>query len=166
MANEPTLPPQNKPQDVQHLEALVKRARQGDESALPELRQLLDRCPQLWKRCGDLAAQAQQGWLNLVGGVDLLCKESLRRQLDEMRLELSGPNPTPLESLLVQRILACWVQVSFADALAAHAQERQAAPSGLRHLQKRQESAGRCLTEAVKQLALARRMAQGRSKAA
>jgi hypothetical protein len=46
MANEPTIP-QNKPQDVQHLEALVKRARQGDEAVLPELRQLLDRCPEL-----------------------------------------------------------------------------------------------------------------------
>jgi len=165
VGNEPTLP-QNKLQEVQHLEALVKRARQGDESVLPELRQLLDRCPELWKRCGDLAAQAQQGWLDLVGGVDLLCKESVQHQLDEMRLELAGANPTPLESLLVQRILACWVQVSFADALAAHAQERQAAPGPLRYLQKRQESAGRCLTEAVKQLALARRTAQGRRKAA
>jgi len=47
---------------------------------------------------------------------------------------------------------ASWVQVHFADALAAQAQERQAAPSELRHLQKHQESAGRCLTEAVKQL--------------
>jgi hypothetical protein len=65
----------------------------------------------------------------------------------------------------VQRFLTCWVQVSFADALAAQAQERQAAPGQLRYLQKRQESAGRCVTEAVKQLALARRMVNGRSKA-
>jgi len=101
----------------------------------------------------------------MVGGVDLLCKESLRRQLDAMQVELSGPDPTPLEKMLVKRILTCWVQVSFADALAAQAQERQAAPGQLRYLQKRQESAGRCLTEAVKQLALARRMAQGRGKA-
>src|SRR5260370_42599506 len=96
MENEPT--PQNKPQEVERLEALVKRARQGDESVLPELRQLLDRFPELWKRCGDLAAQAQKAWLDLVGGVDLLCKESVQRQLDEMRVELSGPDPTPLES--------------------------------------------------------------------
>jgi hypothetical protein len=100
-----------------------------------------------------------------VGGADLLCKESLQRQLDEMRHELSGANPTPLERLLVERILACWVQVHFADALAAQAQVRQAAHSELRYMQKRQESAGRCLTEAVKQLALARRAAKGRSPA-
>jgi len=81
-----------------------------------------------------------------------------------MQQELSGANPTPLETLLIQRILACWVQVHFADALAARAQERQAATSELRYLQKRQESAGRCLTEAVQQLALARRVAKGRSK--
>ena len=163
MENEPT-PPQNKPQDVRHLEALVRRARQGDESVLPELRQLLDCCPELWKRCGDLATQAQKAWLDLVGGVDLVCKESLRRQLDEMRLQRAGADPTPLESLAVRRVLACWVQVHFADALAAQAQERQAAPAQLRWLQKRQESAGRCLTEAVKQLTLARRVALGRSK--
>jgi len=155
---------EQKPQ-VERLEALVKRARQGDESALPELRQLLDRCPLLWKRCGDLAAQAQKGWLNLVGGIDLVYKESLRRRLDEMHQELSGVNPMPLENFLVQRVLTSWVQVSFADALAAQAQERQAAHAELRHLQKRQESARRCLTEAVKQLALARRVALGRSSA-
>jgi acyl-homoserine lactone acylase PvdQ len=165
MGNEPTPPAENRP-PVERLEALVRRARQGDESVLPELRQLLDRCPELWKRCGDLAAQAQKAWIDLVGGVDLVCKESLQRQLDEMRLQLAGTDPTPLESLAVQRVLACWVQVHFADALAAQAQERQAAPAQLRWLQKRQESAGRCLTEAVKQLALARRVAQGRGKAA
>jgi hypothetical protein len=89
----------------------------------------------------------------------------MQRQLDEMRHELSGANPTPLESLLIERILACWVQVHFADALTAHAQQRKGANSELRYLQKRQESAGRCLTEAVKQLSLARRVAQGKSKA-
>jgi len=47
MGNEPP-PPQNKPQEVQHLEVLVKRARQGDESALPKLLQLLEA---VW-RCG------------------------------------------------------------------------------------------------------------------
>jgi len=81
--------------------------------------------------------------------VDLLYKVSVQRQLDEMRRELSGPKPTPQENMLIQRFLTCWVQVSFADALAAQAQERQAPPSELRYLQKRQESAGRCLTEAV-----------------
>jgi len=51
MENEPTPPPANKSQ-VERLEALVKRARQGDESALPELRQLLDRCPAALPRPG------------------------------------------------------------------------------------------------------------------
>jgi len=73
-----------------------------------------------------------------------------------------GSEPDPLESLLIQRVLAAWMRVHFADALAAQAQERQAAPSELRFLRKRQEPAGRCLTEAVKQLALARRVAKGK----
>src|ERR1700732_790215 len=96
MGNEP--PPQNKPQEVQHLEALVKRARQGDESVLPELRQLLDRQPEIWQTSGDLAKLAQEAWLNLLAGKYLLLKESVRRQLEQMQQELAGPSPTPLES--------------------------------------------------------------------
>lgn len=65
----------------------------------------------------------------------------------------------------LQRVLAAWVQDSFTDAFAARAQERRVASTELRHNQKCLESAGRCLTEAVKQLAPARRVAAGRGKA-
>jgi hypothetical protein len=46
--------------------ALVRRAGQSDQCALPE-RQVLDRCPEVWERCGDLVTQMQQGWLDLLG---------------------------------------------------------------------------------------------------
>ena len=36
-----------------------------------------------------------------------------------MRQELAGENPTALEKLLVERILACWLGVEHADAMLA-----------------------------------------------
>jgi len=40
---------------------------------------------------------------------------------DAMRTELAGPRPSPIERLLVQRVVACWLQVYHADAMAAQA---------------------------------------------
>jgi hypothetical protein len=73
-----------------------------------------------------------------------------------MQQELSGPNPTPLETLMIQRFLAHWVQILLASALAAHAQELDTARAQPCSLQKHQESAQRCLAEAVEQLASCR----------
>lgn len=63
--------------ELKHLEVLVKCARQGDESVVPELRQRLERRTEFRRACGDLANQAQKAWLDLVGGVDLQYKESV-----------------------------------------------------------------------------------------
>ena len=97
-----------------------------------------------------------------MAGKDLVLKESVRRQLDQMQLDLAGPNPTPLESLLVQRLLSAWVQVNFIDGVYARAQSNNATGVVLHELQRRQESAGRCLTEATKQLTLARKLCRCR----
>jgi hypothetical protein len=44
---------------LERLQSLVKRAEQGDESALPTLRAALDANPWIWERYGDLAQQSQ-----------------------------------------------------------------------------------------------------------
>src|SRR3954453_6035288 len=47
---------------------LLARAQAGDASALPQLREWLDRRPDVWRRLGDLAAHARQGLLALAAG--------------------------------------------------------------------------------------------------
>ena len=158
MGNEPTSLPETRPPEVEHLETLVKRAQQGEESALPELRQLLDCQPEIWKTNCDLATLAQEAWLNLLAGKDLLLKESVRRQLEQLQQDLAGPAPTPLESLAVQRVLVAWLQVNYADAIAAQAREGKMTLPLLRALQRGQELAGRCYDQALKQLTLVQRL--------
>ncbi len=39
--------------------------------------------------------------------------------MDLLRLEIAGENPTPLESLLVERVVACWIWVELFEVLTA-----------------------------------------------
>ena len=73
-----------------------------------------------------------------------------------MRVELAGANPSPLEKLLVERIVACWLQVNHADSVFAN---NQSSSESLRkELLKRQESVQRRYVDAIKQLAQLRRL--------
>lgn len=151
----------NEPHDAlvfEGLAELVARARKGDRAALPLLRHYLDAHPEVWRQCGDLALTAREMWLALFAGPDLLVAESARLKMDEMRAELGGPNPTPLESLLVDRVLACWLQAQYADASYAQARGTGANPADLREMMKRQESAQKRYLASIKQLAVVRKL--------
>jgi hypothetical protein len=99
------------------LQATIILARRGNQKVLPILRQTLKEHPELVSHYGSLSLQVQENWLHLVAGKNLLLAESLRLHLDAMRSELAGPQPSPLDKLLVDRILACHVQVLYFDAM-------------------------------------------------
>src|SRR5262249_8806901 len=48
-----------------------------------------------------------------------LLRESLTRKLELLRGELAGPNPAPLERLLVERVVTCWLQLHYLELLHA-----------------------------------------------
>jgi len=146
------------PHDVDRLAELVQRAQQGDLTALPLLREALEGDPSLWQEYGDLAAQAQEAWLQLLAGTDYLLAESVRLKLDALRQELGAAGASPLEKLLVERIVACWLQTHYADALYAQAKGPQSTASVRQELMKRQESSQRRYLAAIKQLALVRKL--------
>jgi hypothetical protein len=112
----------------------------------------------MWHDYGDLAARAQESWLTLAAGKNLLFQESLRLKAQELRTEVSGENPSPLERLLVERVVATWLQVSYADAVYALAGKPGGVASLLPELRRRQESAQRSHLAAVKQLAVIRKL--------
>lgn len=94
-------------------EATIDLAKRGDKRVLSRLRKILAENPEIWQHYGNLPNIVQQNWLNLIAGEDLLFSESVRRELDTIREELAGPSPTPLERILVDRILASQVRVSY-----------------------------------------------------
>jgi hypothetical protein len=100
---------------TEEVQRLLLRAQEGDATALPELRDVLENRPELWKQLGDLVAHCEEAILNLAAGKSLLAKESIRKRMDELRAEVSGPKPTPLEKLLVDRVVLCWAQMHLGD---------------------------------------------------
>jgi hypothetical protein len=141
---------------LERLQTLVKRAEQGDESSLPTLRAALDANPWIWERYGDLARQSQAAWLQLIAGPNLLLRESVERKAEQLRAELAGPEPTPLERLLVERVIACWLQVQYADA--AYAQLQAPSPGQHTAALKRQAGAQQRYLYAIKTLATVRKL--------
>lgn len=154
---EPSPEPRPKP-SLSPLEATIIAARRGLKEVLPRLRQVLDAHPELWQHFGNLALQAQESWLGLIAGKDLYLAESLRRHLDAMRSELVGPNPSPLDKLLVDRILACHVQVLYFEAMETMdptSENMRLAP----YRMDRRDQAHRQFLSAVKMLATVRNLA-------
>jgi hypothetical protein len=136
---------------------LLAQAERGDASVLPALRTYLDQTPELWQSVGDLSYQAQAALIERASGANLLLQESLGRQLEAMRQELSGPAPTPLERLLVDRIVLCWLRVSIAEVLEAQAPPDRS-PRQAESSQTQIDRAHRRFVEASKAWAQVRRL--------
>jgi hypothetical protein len=90
-------------------------------------------------------------------GKDLFFKEALRRKHQLMRAELSGPTPTPVEKLLVERIVTCWPQLQDADI--RYAQAKDLTFTQADYHQRRIDRAHKRFLSAVRTLATVRRLA-------
>ena len=141
---------------LERLQRLVERAEQGDASVLGELRAALDRNAWIWERYGDLAQQSQAAWLQLIAGSNLMLQESTRRKAEQLRLEPTGPGPSPVERLLVERVIACWLQTNYADA--AYAQLKGNAPGQHTAALRRQNSAQQRYLQSMQALVTIRKL--------
>ena len=113
-ADKPTTMPSQ-----EEFSAIVKRANAGDQTALAEMRGILDDNPQIWRRMGDLATYARESMLQLVSGGDELIRESVRRTADELLGTLAKDNASPIERLAAERVVACWMESEYVAALHA-----------------------------------------------
>jgi hypothetical protein len=138
------------------LDALVARAEQGDQDALPKLRRFLDEDPAVWQAVADLVRRAEDAQIKVAAGGDLLLRESLRRKLQEIRDEISGKDPSPLEKLLIDRIAITWLMATNADVQVVEA--RDVSIKQATFLNRRAEQAHRRFSFAVRQLASVRKL--------
>jgi hypothetical protein len=116
----------------------------------------LDQRPEIWKKVGNLAAHVEATWIRLLAEGKPLTLESIRREADRMRLELLGRSPTPIEKLLVDQIVACWLQVTHAEMTAGSGREISVMQGRFRD--QRVDRAQRRYLSALKTLAQVRRL--------
>jgi hypothetical protein len=141
------------------LRELNGQAQDGDEGATLEIRKVLDASPDLaWRFIKGPAKMAETALLDqITKDDDLASKEHLEHQLESMRIEVAGENPSPLERLLAERVVATWLQVQVFDGLCAVGLKGETMSQGEHH-QKRIDRAHNRHLSAVKVLAQIRKM--------
>lgn len=139
---------------------VLRRADQGDKSCLPALRALLDSGSsraELIEAYGSPAGWMEGRLIQQSAGKNLAMKEAMTRKLENLRAELSGPSPTPLEKLLVDRAVLCWFVVHTYEARYENASD-MTIRQGEYH-QRRIDKAHARFLSAVKALAVVRKLA-------
>ena len=138
---------------------IIERAQNGDADAMPALCRLLDHVPAIREAIGGALERTVEHSIikSLGGGDNVVFREALSRKLAALREELEGASPSPTERLLVDRIVACWLQVQQADLLYAQAGSCSFAQANF-HL-KRQDRAHRRFLSAMRTLATVRKLA-------
>ena len=100
------------------IESLMKRAENGDVTALAALRksppEQID--AYLLDVYGQLGKTTEIALMKAVAGGNLLHVEGLKLKAEQLKAELAGPDASPLERLLVERVACCWILVNYADA--------------------------------------------------
>lgn len=119
------------------LQNLIARAKKGDVSALPRLRKYLADNDFLWRTAGNIGVQAQAAWAKLTCGRNLYLQECLVQRTNALKHELTGESPTPIEKLLVERIVTGWLQLGFLETREAQQGEQQV--RWAEHLRRRQD---------------------------
>jgi hypothetical protein len=92
----------------------------------------------------------ERSWLDLLSAEHPFLANALKGIAQEMKADLIGDNPTPLERLLVDQVVSCWLEVHHAEAEAERLPSPSLKPAGFRrrHL----KAAQRRLQTAVKAL--------------
>ena len=102
---------------IAELRESIARAQDGDEDALATMERSLEQIPSLARKFGSLNLLVDEGFTERATGHDQVKKKSLTLTLKQMREELAGPNPSPLETLGAERVVSCWLQLHYAELL-------------------------------------------------
>jgi hypothetical protein len=152
-------------ESLEELRALSRKAEDGDQEARRELRRKLrEASPAVIARASDIGRKSQHLLIETASGGSPLTELALSGRLDMMREGVAGENPTPLEVLLTERVVSCWLLVELFDRLMAAQlwketpKEKRVTDRSLRYYLRWQESANSRFLAAIRELARVRKL--------
>jgi hypothetical protein len=155
---ETVITPRDQNSAVATLNALLPSANRGDADAVAAIREVLAEHPALWDQLGDLGQQTERGLVRVAAGTNPIIREATQRKLTQLRRELAGPHPSPLERLLVDRIVVGWLGLVVAEGSYHTALEQGIDQADDAFHQQRVERAQRRYLAAIKTLAQVRKL--------
>ena len=145
-------------QQVQDIDKVLSRVQQGDNTALPALRALLQQQPDIAQVLGDMAANVQMVWIGQIveGNQGMgLCIETT---MQEHKKQLAGPQPSALETLLIERIMLDWLYLHMLELYDVLGQKTSRTIPQAEYSQKRIDRAHRRYNRSLMALAQVRRL--------
>lgn len=141
------------------LRELTKKAEVGDKKARTGIRDILQEHPDLAWKYMDYGKLAEWHMVErMTKDKDFASKEVLTRQLSAMREEVAGKNPSPLERLLAERVVATWLQIQLFEGMYAASMEKSMSIKQGIYFQKLTDRAHRNHISAIRTLAQIRKM--------
>ncbi len=144
------------------LNALLMREQAGDEAASRELIAIYNAVPRLWEELDALRENAEHSWLELLRPAAEsgrgFSREAIRRELERVRRDAAGEDPSPMERLLAHRVALCWLATIYADTQYAQRMKDGMSFKESEFYQRRCEGSQRQLLRAVQTLATVRRL--------
>ncbi len=114
-----------------------------------------EQLPIAWEVYGDLVGQAEGALLTRAAGENALHRAALTGRLSQ----LARPSPAPVERLLVERVVVCWLAIYYEDAQDAQQGAQPTTWAASLNRQRRAEVAQRRFLAAVRTLETVRRLA-------
>ena len=146
------------------LEELSDRVANGDKKARGDLRRALrESGSEVVREASELARIGQWALIKTAARGKALAEEALVVRLDMMRSEIAGPDPSPLEVLLVEKIVSVWIlsevlELFLSAQLTELPKSQRMSHSFLKFYVGWQEQAHRRLLSSIRELARLRRL--------
>src|SRR5215217_5126942 len=140
---------------------MLHRAAAGDEGASQALIDACQSVPRLWETLSTLSSRAVASWIDLLApdtpgaGIG---RRATEQEIARKRREVAGPDPSPLERLLAERVALCWVAATYADAEYTRKLKEGMSFREGEYYSKRCEQTNRQLLKAIESLARVRRL--------
>ena len=146
------------------LRTVSEKAEGGDWNARKRLRRLVrDSSPEVIAAASDFVGRAERILANTISAGQPLMREAIHERMQQMRSEIAGENPTPLEVLLTERVVAGWLLVEVLEGLIAAQYDRnidthRVPPPYILQMSRILESATRRYLAAIRELARVRKL--------
>jgi hypothetical protein len=136
----------------------LRRAQNGDESAVPTVKRLMERFPRLAVEAGDMGRIAELTLVDQIAGDNRLFAEGIRACIANLRSEVAGPTPTPLEELLASSVALSWLEACNVSTRFAQVFKEGASWERVREYSRWQDRTHRRFLAACRTLAQVRRL--------
>lgn len=116
-SNETDLTPEHRREILDELRSVMEEANAGDEEALATVEKILKESPDFARFFANLANTLEHKYIEVTASGSPLTQKALPVRLETMRGEIAPPGSLPLERLLAERVVACWLELHYSNLL-------------------------------------------------